>query len=176
MNDEEKIRRIVVAEVASQLKPFADQLKVLEFSQKESRDWQLSFYSNGVGVKEGLFQRRIREDDVHRQEVKAALKVQDDKIEPLVSYVWRLKIRQEMRDEFWRKWGPAIKWTARSVGASILAATIWIAPHAWSIGKILWMDYLKYHPALAEQIKTADTDHISQQNQPQDAQKPYTGP
>lgn len=144
MHDEEELRRFIVAEVASQLKPFKDQLT-------ELHEWQLAFWQNGSGRVKGLFQRRIEEDDQHRQEVKDDLKKQNDTLVPLVAYVTRQNVRQEMRDEFWKTWGPAIKWTARGIGIGIVGLVLHYGPSAIKTGWAIYQDYMERH-----QIKTSD--------------------
>ena len=134
-----------MAEVASQLKPFKDTLDALH-------EWQLAFWSNGSGrIEKGFFQRRMEEDDRRNAQIKEDLKTANDTIVPLVAYVTRQNVRQQLKDEFWRKYGPAIKWIGGTIGTAIVGLCLTYGIPAIKATWAIYQDYTQRH-----QIKTSD--------------------
>ena len=149
-SDDAEIRRIVVEEVAKQMKPFVETLNKIH-------DWQLSFWSNGSGRPPGFFQSRMKEDDERNAQVKKDLADQNSKLEPVVAYIEDQRALKQHRDERWKFWWPKIQWAIGGLATGLLALTAWIGPHVAHIVGILWQNYEHYHPGLSEQIKKADT-------------------
>jgi hypothetical protein len=168
LDDDAQIRSFIVAEVASQLKPFLDTLTKVH-------DWQISFWSNGnKDLPKGFFQRRMEDDDIRNAQIKADLKKQTEVADELVDYVKQQKFIAEHREKRWKFWWPKIQWALGGLASVILALGAWLGPRAVHVGVILWQDYLKYHPAVSEQIKHADAQpapavQSSQQKPSQDA-------
>lgn len=162
---DEEIRRFIVAEIASQIKPFSDMLKAMH-------DWQLGFWSNGSGQPEGFFQRRMREDDARN--VKVMDFINTAQIRQIEAET-RKKIEEEneleaakiraVRDKRlapWRKlaWGAASLVLAGALGLTV------------RVIKIIAQDYLESHPRVTEQLKTvvSTTDTgVQSKEKPQDA-------
>jgi len=175
--DEDAIRKMIVAEVAAQLKPFAKMLDELKVITGELRDWQFGFWSNGSGRPPGFFQSRMKEDDKRRQEedtrhaqVKEDLREQNEKLAPLVAYIEEHRILKEHRDARWVRWWPVIKWVGGGIASCLLGLTIWLAPKVVKVGGILWDEYKKYHPEVTQKIRDIGTGPAYTANQkPQDA-------
>lgn len=143
-------------EVAIQLKSFSETLEGV-------REWQLAFWSNGVGKVPGFFQTRMKEDDKRREEederhaqVKEDLKEQNEKLAPVVSYIEEQRILREHRKKRWEFWRPILWKVGGSVAGAFVALVIWAAPKVTHISIVLWEDYLKYHPEVTEQLKSVD--------------------
>jgi hypothetical protein len=156
--DEAEIRRFIVSEVVSQMKPFADDLKAC-------REWQLSFWSNGVGKVPGFFQLRMQQDDARNAIV-------TDYIRTAQKRQREEEFRKRDRDAQWRFWWPIIKWVGGGLATTFLALAMWLGPKIIRVGTALVEDYLKSHPALTEKLKTGDAQHepvLSWEKPPQDA-------
>ena len=149
-SDDAEIRRIVVEEVAKQMKPFVETLNKIH-------DWQLSFWSNGSGRPPGFFQGRMKQDDERNAQVKKDVADQNSKLEPVVAFINEQRILKEHRSRRWKFWWPKIQWALGGFATSLLALVAWLGPHVANVINILWQDYERYHPGLSEQIKKAYT-------------------
>jgi hypothetical protein len=148
--DEDQIRRWIMAEVSSQLKPFGERLA-------EMHDWQLGFWSNGSGRVPGFFQRRMKEDDERNAKVLGFIENAEQRQRESEA---RKKVEEEdeqARAEKWEKWGPVIKWASGILSGLIVAFALWIVPKMVAVGEILWKDYLRNHPQVTQQIKTVSS-------------------
>lgn len=74
MLDEQRVKDIVMIEVAKQIKPIADEVRA-------AREWQLSFWSNGSGRPPGYFQTRVKEDDARYTALATETAKQSDLLE-----------------------------------------------------------------------------------------------
>jgi hypothetical protein len=178
---DEETRMYIMAEIAAQLKPFAKLLDDLKEVTGDLRDWQLGFWSNGVGKVPGFFQNRMKEDDKRRQEeddrhaqVKKDLKEQNDRLAPLVAYVEEHRILKEHRQARWEFWWPIIKWVGGGLGLCLLGLATYLGPKIVKAGTIIWDEYEKFHPGVTQKLKDigtgTDPAYTSRQKQaPQDA-------
>ena len=101
---------------------------------------------------------RMREDDHLREEdkadkiqIKKDLKAANDTIVPLIAYVTRQNVRQDLKDEFWRKWGPTVKWIGGTIGTALVGLCLTYGIPAIKTGWAIYQDYIQRH-----QIKTSD--------------------
>ena len=158
--DEERLRTLVAAEVTAQMKPVAEMLKAVH-------EWQLSFWSNGSGRPPGFFQSRMLADDVRNAQTKEELKAATSLAEAAAAnaakvavYINKKQILEEHRAEQWKRVWAFVKWVGPSVGAAFLGLCVWLGPRIVKVGDILVQDYLKYHPAVSEQLKTVSSDPV----------------
>jgi hypothetical protein len=146
-----ELRSIVEQEVTKQMKPFADQMKKVH-------DWQLGFWSNGSGRPPGFFQMRMKEDDERNQQVKEDLAKATAVAARLDDFVNEQRILREHRQARWRFWWPIIKWVGGGLGTTVLGLAVWACAHIAPVVRILWEDYLKYHPGVTQQLKNVSAD------------------
>jgi hypothetical protein len=164
--DEAEIRKIVMAEVASQLKPFGDKIDAMH-------DWQLGFWSNGSGRPVGFFQRRMKEDDERNIRVITYI---DNAEKRQAESETRKKVeeeRQQAREAAWRKWSPVVKWVGGILSTLVIAAAVWLGSKVVLVAEILWQDYEHNHPGVSQQLKTIgaqpDPAYAKKQIPPEDA-------
>jgi hypothetical protein len=137
----DEIRRLVVDEVAIQLKPF--DAKLTKINNGLERIW------NTNGGPPGYLQIRKIEDDAHNLMV-------TEYIETAQKRQIEAETRQKDREAKWNFWKPIIKKVCGALSAAILALGIWLGPKLVRVTIILWQDYLRSHPDAAQQISTAD--------------------
>ena len=136
----DEIRRLVVDEVAIQLKPF--DAKLTKINNGLERIW------NTNGGPPGYLQIRKIEDDAQNLMVTEYIETEQKRqIEA--------ETRQKDREAKWEFWKPIIKKVCGALSAAILALGIWLGPKLVRVTIILWQDYLRSHPDAAQQISTA---------------------
>lgn len=128
-----------MAEVTKQMKPLIAEVK-------ELGKWQLGFWSNGSGLEEGFFQRRMKEDDKRNERV--------------ISYIDNAEkrqveseVRQKVKEERWARRLPVIKWMAGILSALVIALAAWLGPQIVKVTRILIDDYLQSHPQVTIKLK-----------------------
>jgi hypothetical protein len=164
--DESEIRRIVVVEIQNHLGPMGQKVDKLDRTLR-------SLYSNGSGGPPGYLETARKEDDERYERLFRSFKELEGNKEVVNTFILLAKDREE-RQKRYRQMIVKVGW---KVCAGVLSAFLilagWAYREASPVVKILWNDYLKYHPSVSEEIKNISTDSTlvvsSFQKSPEDA-------
>jgi hypothetical protein len=166
-------KRYIDMEIKRQMEPTLTLLQELKKQGSETHEWLLGFWANGSGRPEGLFQRRMKDDDKWR----AQMEEHKETVTQLVSDLCKAREFREKREAeekerqeeekrlkaerkkfwisvFWRVGLPAILGIFGLIGTGIVRA----AP----VVKILIDDYLQAHPRVSEQLKNKAQNESNQ--------------
>lgn len=156
----------------------AEVLKEVSKQVQPLHDWQLAFWSNGSGRPPGYFQMRVDADDKRYKRLEEETVAQSEVLKRLDTNM--LDIASEKKAEVERKarraariafWLPIVKWVAGGVLTAALALGGWAFSKVEPVIKILWEDYLEYHPAVKQKVKSLSViapDGTNAQNASQD--------
>jgi hypothetical protein len=129
---------MIVMEIQAHLSPIQQALGSFD-------SWRLRLWNDNGGPP-GYFQTRKIEDDERNEKVM-------DFIDTAQKRQIESEDRKKQSEKRWQFWWPIIKWVGGGIATAILGLACWLVPKVVAMEIIVWQDYLKYHPAVTEQLK-----------------------